>query len=239
MPAGLLLASTLLPAAFQAAQSLVQRNRAKHLKESTYVPPELLMNRDLAAQQAYSRRAPGQGQSEELIRRNLATQIAAGTRSAGGDTNKAAAITAAATARADDSVRGLQAQGQQFSENAFGRMAQSNMAIAGQKRQNRDEFNRTKSDLIAASDQNMFNAISGVGSAGVAFGLNGGFKGNSRSIGVNSPFGQAIGAPSTTMMNSPYGGFLPQQIDPNNYNPVWRKPFGGPTYYPSPSYRRR
>lgn len=236
----ILLASTLLPAAFQAAQGFIQRGRAKKLKESTYIPAELQENKALAQQQAFSRRAPGQGRSEELVRRNLSTAIAANNRSAGGDVNKSAALNASAVARADDAVGGLQAQGAQFSENAFARMAQANLGIAGQKRQNRDDYTRTKSDLIAASDQNFFNALSGIGSAGVAFGLNGGFKGKT---------GQSTTQPGTPTTNNvgmnPYQSFLPGGMipDPNNpYGTTYmgpRAPFHGPQFYPSPVFRKK
>lgn len=252
MAAGLLLASTLLPAAYQAAQGFIQRKRAKDLKESTWVPPELLMNRDLASQQAYSRRAPGQSQAEENIRRNLATTISASNRSFGGDANKAAAVAGGAAAQADDQVRRLQANGQQFSENAFARMANANQGIAGQKRQNRDEFNRTKSELIAASDQNFFNAISGVGSAGVAFGLNGGFGGKGKGGSSTIPAaGGMAGNPASAPgydPNNAYSRFLPfdpysngggNPMDPNNMYPSWRKPYSGPKFAPSPAMIRR
>lgn len=233
MPAGLLLASTLLPAAFQGVQAGIQRHRAKKLKESTYVPAELTANRDLAAQQAFSRRAPGQGFAEEQNRRNLATTIAAGARS--GDVNKAAAITSSAVGQAYDANARLQAQGQQFSENAFARMAQANNMIAGQKRQNRNEYTQTKSELIAASDQNMFNALSGIGSAGVAFGLNGGLGGRGGTqtiptggdtIGINS-----APAAAGQLRVSPYETFLPGGRLPTN------DPYGSTFMGPPPAYR--
>jgi hypothetical protein len=161
------LALSLLPAAYQIGQGIYQKSQAKKLKESTFVPPELTMNRDLAQQQAFSRRAPGQGFAEEQIRRNTANTISAGQRSFGGDANKAAAVASAANAQANDATSRLAAQGQQFSENALGRLSGANMAIAGQKRQNRNEFNAAKSQLIAASNQNIFNGISNAASAGL------------------------------------------------------------------------
>lgn len=261
MPAGLLLASTLLPAAYQIGQGFIQRNRAKKLKESTYIPEELLMNRDLAQQQAYSRRAPGQARAEENNRRILSTTIAANSRMAGGDVNKSAALTSSASARAYDANAALQDRGQQFSENAFARMAQANLGIGAQKQRNRDDYTRTKSDLIAASDQNFFNGLSGVASAGVAFGLNGGFgggsgggggKGSSSTIaGGNASAGpgynpnSSVGRFNLPPMGqgfSPYSGYIQggNPMDPNNYNPSWRQQQQGfqPQFYPSPAFRR-
>ena len=81
--------------------------------------------------------------------------------------NKIAAATSAAGAQANDATARLAGQGAQFSENAFGRLSGANMAIAGQKRQNRNEFNAAKAQLISASNQNIFNGISNAASAGL------------------------------------------------------------------------
>lgn len=156
-----------IPAVFQGIKGIRQRRLAKKLKESTFVPPELRENQNLAKQQAYSRRAPGAALAEENIRRNLATTLGSQSRMFGGDAGKMVALSSGASARADNAVRGVQAQGQAFSENAFGRLGAANNAVAGQKRQNRDEFNRTKAQLLAASDQNLFNALSNASSAAI------------------------------------------------------------------------
>lgn len=230
------LALALLPAAYQGIQGIRQHRLAKRLKESTFVPQELLMNRDLAQQQAYSRRAPGQAFAEEQVRRNAANQIGAATRSFGGDANKVAAVTSAATAGAQDATTRLAAQGQQFSENAFGRLQNANAGIAGQKRQNRDEFNRAKADLIAAGDQNIFNSISNVATAGVTATLDGG--GRMRRKGGGGPAtpeqigvfnGGSAGAgrmnsnPWTNWVNSQMGY---PNMDGNYDQSVWQKPWG-------------
>lgn len=163
--APLLLAAA--PAAFQAYKGLRQRYLAKKLKESKFVPPELMANQALSRQQAQSRRAPGQAIGEENIRRNLATTLGAQSRMYGGDANKMVSVASGASGRANDAVRGLQAQGQAFSENAYGRLMGANASIAGQKRQNRDEYNRTKAQLLAASDQNLFNSVNNLSTVGL------------------------------------------------------------------------
>jgi len=153
---------------YQGVKGLVQKNQAKKLKESTFIPEELLMNRDLAQQQAYSRRAPGQSNAEENVRRTMANRIAGAQRSFGGDANKIAAVTSAASGQANDANARLAAQGAQFSENAIGRLSNANTAIAGQKRQNRAEYLDTKAALYASGDQNIFNSIGNIASAGIA-----------------------------------------------------------------------
>lgn len=159
---------SLLPAAFQLGQGIFQNAEANNLKESQFIPPELRMKRQLAQQQAFSRRAPGTGQAEEQSRRNLATSLSQARRNFGGDAGKMAAISAGAVGQANDATARLQAQGQQFSENAFARMGQADSEIAGVKERNRREYNQTKAELYRASGQNLFNAASNIGSAAIA-----------------------------------------------------------------------
>ncbi len=155
-------------AAYQGGKGLSQRRAAKKLKESKFVPKELLMNKDLAMEQAYSRRAPGQSQAEENIRRNSANAISAASRMYGGDANKVAAVAAAVNGQANDANRGLAANGAQFSEQAFNRLSGANNAIASQKRQNNDEFNQAKAALIASGDQNIYNSINNLSTLGLS-----------------------------------------------------------------------
>lgn len=226
------LALSLLPAAYQIGQGLYQKSQAKKLKESTFVPPELLMNRDLANQQAYSRRAPGQAFAEEQIRRNTANTISAGQRSFGGDANKAAAVASSANAQANDATARLAGQGAQFSEQAFGRMANANQAIAGQKRQNRNEFNAAKSELLAASNQNIFNGISNVASAGLTSYLGGKGAGSMSTPSAPASGGRAAWSDYLNMKN----GYV--QDDQG----VWRMPGfssqkGGSTGWRTPGFK--
>lgn len=167
---------------YQGIKGIRQKRQAKKLKESKWIPEELLMNRDLAKQQAYSRRAPGQAQAEENVRRTQANTIAAAQRSAGGDANKLAAIASGAAGQSNDANARISAQGQEFSENAFGRLGYANTAIAGQKRQNRSEYLEAKNALNAAGDQNIFNSIGNLASAGIAGIESGAFDGIDKGI---------------------------------------------------------
>jgi hypothetical protein len=177
LPAVIPLLASAAPGAFKLFKGLSQKKDAKNLKESKFIPPELLMNRDLAAQQAYSRRSPGAALAEEQVRRNTANQVGNAMRMFGGDANKIAAVSSAANAQANDAVRGIQAQGQAFSEGAFQRLAGANVGIANQKRQNRNEFNATKAALLDAGNQNIFGGISDLSSAAV-FGADSGLFGS-------------------------------------------------------------
>lgn len=147
---------------YSAVRGVQQKNDAEDLKVSKFIPEELLMNRDLSMQQAYSRRAPGQANAEEQIRRNQANQVSNALRMSGGDANKVAAVSSASTAQANDSTARLQAQGQAFSEDAFRRLYQSNIEVARQKRKNYDDYQKAKAALLSASDQNMYSGVSGL-----------------------------------------------------------------------------
>jgi len=162
---------------YQGVKGIRQKNQAKKLKESKFIPEELLMNRDLAMQQAYSRRAPGQAAAEENVRRTMANRIAGAQKSFGGDANKMAAVASGAAGQANDANARLAAQGAQFSENAFGRLSNANIGIAGQKRQNRSEYLQTKNALQASGDQNIFSGIGNIASAGIAGLESGAFDG--------------------------------------------------------------
>lgn len=227
MPFPIALAASLLPAAYQGIKGLVQKNQAKNLKESTFIPDELRMNQDLARQQAQSRRAPGQARSESLTQRTQANQISAAERNFGGDPNKIAAVTSAATAQANDANARTQAQGDQFSENAYGRLANANSAVAAQKRQNRDEFNRGKESLLYASDQNIFNSINNVGSAGITAYLNGDLGGKPPTRSYN-PWMDYQGVQAQQQY-----GYNPYNYGQQQYQDmgVWRQPgYSQPTY---------
>jgi len=177
MPIPLALGLAAAQGIYQGIKGIRQKNQAKKLKESTFIPQELLLNRDIAQQQAYSRRAPGQGLAEENVRRTMANRIAGAQKSFGGDANKMAAVASAATGQANDANARLQSQGAQFSENAFNRLSNANIGIAGQKRQNRSEYLQTKNALQASGDQNIFSGIGNIASAGIAGIESGAFDG--------------------------------------------------------------
>lgn len=195
-----------LPALMQGIQGIGQARKARrlNLKDFNYIPPSLQANKSLAEQQAYSRRAPGAAEAGENIRRNLATTLSAGSRMFGGDPNKMATLVGGASAKADDAAKQVAVMGQQFSENAFNRLQQTNSQIGGQERQNYNDFWKTKSALLYASDQNIFNSINNLSSTAIA-------KMSDKKGGLNPQF------------QNPYigGGY---NAYPPNYNPYQYAP---------------
>lgn len=170
-----------------------QRRKARKLRESKFVPPELMMNKDLAELQAYSRTAPGTAKAEENIRRGQANALSRVMRTSGGDTGKIAAASVASQQAAQDAYDRLQTRGQEFSENAFGRLANANLGLAGQKIRNRDQFNQARNALVRASDQNYMNAfdtlMSGAMASASMYGGGGGAGGGGMTAGNLNPNG--------------------------------------------------
>lgn len=152
---------------FQLGSGIAQKIKANNVKKSNYVPPELLMNKDLAQQQAFSRRSPGAAFAEEQNRRLASNQIAGAQRMFGGDANKIAAISAGATQGAQDANSRIAQQGQQFSEGAYGRLSNANLALANNDRQNQNQYVQTKAALNNAGNTNLFSGVSNLASAGL------------------------------------------------------------------------
>ena len=190
----LALGAALLPAAYQGIKGIFQKGQAKNLNpdQYDYIPQGLTMNRDLAQQQAFSRRAPGTANSESMIRRSQANQINAARLSVGGDANKLAALAGQATGQANDANARVASQGQQFSEGAFGRLQGANSAIAGMQRQNYNDYWQQRNYLNQSGDQNIFNSLSNIGTAGVlaaADAGSGAAKSIAKGISVNNGVG--------------------------------------------------
>lgn len=200
---------------FSAIKGIGQKSKANKLKQSDfdYMPPGLLENKALDQQQAYSRQAPGTALAAQQAQRAQANTIAAGQRMYGGDTNKMGAVVSQAQGAADNANAQNAVRGQQFSENAFGRLRSDNSAIGAQQRQNYNDYWDAKSKLLYASDQNIGNAINnasvlgqsaiGGGRAGRAGAGTGGTNYNSVGYppGFTNPFYNQYGNPQ---FNNPY-----------------------------------
>lgn len=215
MPISLSLAAA--PALFQIGSGIAQKVTANKLKKSNYVPPELLMNKDLALQQAYSRRAPGAAFAEQQTRRLQSNQISAAQRMFGGDANKIAAVTAGATQQADDANARIATEGQRFSENAFGRVSNANQQLAQNDRINQNQYIQTKAALNNAGNTNLFSGVSNLASAGL---VARGAKGNMAAQ-------KQVEAQYPTMYDSDPSGYNMMYPSLYPYNRGIRRGFGG------------
>jgi hypothetical protein len=186
----------------KALKAADQRREARRLKESTFTPEELLLNKDLAQMQAFSKRSPGQAKAEELIRRGQANSLNAIKRAAGGDVNKITAGSIASQGAMQDAADRIQVRDNEFSQGAFNRLAGANSALAANKRHNRSEFNSAKIALLAASDQNYMNAFNDI--------LNGAMASSSMKTGWGGYGGGGSGSPGSRGTGTVSGsGYVP------------------------------
>lgn len=201
-------------AAAKSITAASQRKNAKDLKESKFIPQELLMNKDLAQLMAYSKEAPGQAKAEEMVRRGQANTLATIRRTAGGNTGKLASASIATQGATNDAIERLAAEGRRYADRNLDRVFSSNLAIADQKQRNRAEFNRAKIDLLAASDQNYMKGFNDLLEGAMATGYLKG--GGSASL---PPSRGAKGSGSA----GPYfsQGNLDYSLVPSNLNPPY------------------
>ncbi len=171
--AGVVAAGAITKGVHSASVATRQNRAAKRLKMSSFTK-DYMANRDLAMNQAYSRRSPGAAFAEEQVRRNTANQVGNAMRLAGGDVNKIAAISSAANAQANDATARIQAQGDAFSEQAFNRLDRANNDVARGRLRWRAERNALKS----SAQQNWRRAIGDFTDAGgaIAGAMGGGGK---------------------------------------------------------------
>lgn len=205
-PALIPLIAAAVQAGAQGIKSHNQRQRARNLKPSRYIPEELVMNKDLAQLQANSGQFPGQAKAEENVRRSQANALSAVSRSAGGDTGKIAAGSVASQTAAQNAFDRLNGQGKEFSQNALLRLTGANRDVAGQRLSNKNAYDHAKISLLQASDQNYMNAFNSLMSGAMASASmsNGGGGGGG---GASTYYGGRGGATDS------FGRFYPSNIN--------------------------
>jgi len=157
-----------LPSAFQFGKAKEQKKLAKDLKEDSFIPPALQAKLDAAKIRANATLFPGQPQAEEQIREASAGSINQ-VRRTSSSTSDVLNTVAAIDAQEKNSRVELARTNAEFQNQADRELGFTQSEVAGVEQGNRDQFNASKSALIGASDQNVFNALSGVATAGTAF----------------------------------------------------------------------
>ena len=162
---------------------------AKKLKEDSFIPPALQAKIDAAKIKANATLFPGQPQAEEQIREassGAINQVRRSTSSTSDVLNTVAAV----DAQEKNSRVDLARTNAEFQNQADRELGATQSEVAGVEQGNRDQFNAAKSALIGASDQNIFNGLGGLASAGAAFlpfDFDGPFLGNKKTTTDNSP----------------------------------------------------
>lgn len=152
--------------------SIHQSSMAKKLnpKRPNYqIPGEVLANRQMYQDMANSQRLPGQSMAENNIRSGTANALNAITQTGGGTNNILAAISGL-NKNQNDAYNNLAVQGAQMNLANKDKLANANMAVAGEKKEAFD-YNKNqpymmdlqrKMALQQAAGNNMSNAMQGM-----------------------------------------------------------------------------
>jgi len=136
-----------------------QRNQAKKIKKSEFMPSQLRASLKEDLMSATSNRMVDQG-AEAADIENTAAQTRYNT------TGNAAKQLAVNSSLSEDTRRKkalLRSRGRQMKNIAKDRLAQTRMAAAGVEAKNEDEYNKSVSALKGAGLQNMATGIGGLG----------------------------------------------------------------------------
>lgn len=156
----------LLPSLFQMGQSYSQKQKADNLKPSNYVPPSVQSAVDMATQSAASSTAPGYGNQLQKIKTVGANSISRAKQVAG-DANQLQSAVQQVDARERDNTRDLGNRNQEFQFQNRGQLMKWLGIRGASEQRSTDAFNATKSALIGASQQNLYNGISGAAAVGI------------------------------------------------------------------------
>lgn len=181
------LALSAIPSLFQFGKAAKQKKLAKELKEDSFIPPALQAKLDAAKIRANATLFPGQPQAEEQIREASAGSINQVRRTAS-STSDVLNTVAAIDAQEKNSRVELARTNAEFQNQADRELGTTQSEVAEVEQGNRDQFNAAKSALLGASDQNIFNGLGGLASAGTAFlpfDFDGPFLGNKKTAAKN------------------------------------------------------
>ncbi|HDZ27213.1 hypothetical protein LCGC14_1209400 [marine sediment metagenome] len=135
-----------------------QKERAKNLKVSDFVPEALQENKDLFSQRMQSGVAPGQEHRESEIRRSGSSTGSKIIRLAGGDSGKAIAGIAGVGAQTQNALETEGNKGLAYSDSQSINYARANSAIGRVQETNQRFYEREKSALEGAAIQNKYGA---------------------------------------------------------------------------------
>lgn len=141
---------------------LFQRNKAKKLKESDQISPELAKAEAEANQLANATKAPGQAQEEANVRQSTSRAISDAKKVAGG-ANEILNYASAAQGTENKAMRDVSRRALLYRDQARKNRAAIRQQIASQRAANRQQFQAAKSALLGASNQNIFGGLTDMG----------------------------------------------------------------------------
>jgi hypothetical protein len=178
-------ASALIKPISQMIAGAKQKKWAKNLKESKYIPQELMDSMNLTKQGAYSNRSFNQGVDEANLRKGTAGTRYAASQSSGSSAQKLAGVAASETSYLNR-LKALREKGRNERLDRVDKYTDASRDVASVKLVNRRRYEAAKSALLGASMQNIYG---GIGSMGNAIGDIAGMA----DAGEFDEFGQKIG----------------------------------------------
>lgn len=148
-------------ALFQGISAINQKRKANKLKASTFEPPALTEEANLARTQANASKYAGQSIDEENLRQGAADSVANAERAA----TSSGQLLNVGSKIANQQQRGMKSiaqRGEMFRQNAMDKYRNVLRAKAQNQMGNQQQFQAAKSALIGSSNQNAYNALSSV-----------------------------------------------------------------------------
>lgn len=199
-------------AAAKVGHGLHQKNKAKKLKKSNFMPAGLKEAKAEADLAANATKAPGQEQAEETVRQNTAQMISNASK-VGGGANAQLNIASAAAGNQNKAMRDIASRALWWKDQQRASRNMIRGQMAGQERENLQQFQATKSALLGAANANIWGGISDAGAAGAMAGN----KLFSKSSSMPTSSGSGFNTNSFSTVGA--GGFNPNAFSATNYNP--------------------
>lgn len=172
--AAVIIGGKILETGIQVAQGINQKNKAKKLKRSEYIPPELLKSMREDEMRASINQTKRQTNADRKIKAASANAAGNITRAGG----SAADITmglAAVNNSTQNAILDSEVMAEGERDNYRQQAKQSRLQVGRLRQKNQDEYEASVSALRGASDQNFFNAATNVAStASFIAGMKGG-----------------------------------------------------------------
>lgn len=164
------------PAIAQLITGASQKKKAKNLQASTYIPPALRRKISDLNIRANAGRYAGQDVDEANVRKNVADAMASvkeGTSSSSNILNAASLL----NEQANQAFQNIGARAEQVRERRQDDLNRALTEKSGVQMENQRRFQAAKGALSGAGDQNIFNALSNLSSAGLLSSVGGGTGG--------------------------------------------------------------
>jgi hypothetical protein len=148
---------------------LFQKNKAKKLKESNYIPPALKEAETEAKILSNASTAPGQQAEEEAIKQGT-SQYLSNVSKTGASANEMQNFAGAAIGNENKLKRDIARRTLLWKDQQRSNRNAIRGRIGQQQSENRRQFQAAKSALTGAGNQNLFSGLSDIGGS-LAFGL--------------------------------------------------------------------